>query len=175
MTMFRSVLLASSLLAVAGCTQEAQTAGSCSVEQLADGGARITCDDGSEATVAGPNHDHDDAYLPVEAAETFVEEGTILTAVVNADGELVSGRHATSASADMTTGHYYVVFDRSVAGCARVGTTGNLGKGTTTGIVANTELAISDATDKTVFVITRLGYDDNALAALPFHLMIICD
>jgi hypothetical protein len=99
----------------------------------------------------------------------------IMTAVVTAAGELVSGRHAVEATPGGISGYFYVEFDQSAAGCTRIGTTGNPESGTTAGFVANTELSSTDETDQTVFVITRSAIDENLTQANPFHLLVICD
>jgi hypothetical protein len=108
---------------------------------------------------------------PVVNAAT-VDGASVLGAVVESNGSLVSGVHALGATR-LSTGRYVVQFDRTLIGCIRVATPGRPGNGTDGAVILSTEVASSDPTNRSAFLAT-LDHETFAAEDKAFHLMILC-
>lgn len=97
---------------------------------------------------------------------------TLLSAVVEADGTLVRGCHATSASkGDVPVGSYVVTFDRDIRRGAYVGSVGMPGAA---GISpAGTVTVVGRAGDTRAVYIAMYDEDGNRVDRA-FHLIVAC-
>lgn len=122
------------------------------------------------------HHTHDGRYYTESEVNAAlggkVDSSRVMSAVVEADGQLARGVGAVSAGvADAQTGWYEVAFNRDVSGCtfsATPGETGNFG------VTSDRVVSVAGRwqQNNAVFVITQnlSGFE----VAQSFHLLVIC-
>ena len=123
------------------------------------------------------DHNHNDVYYT--KAETYTKaevdayvlaQGSMLSAVVAADGTLVRGVNAVSA-ANTAVGNYSVIFDRVVTSCTFVATPGQTGS---SGSVSGRIVSVSGLSGNTSGVFLRTENLTPINANVSFHLLVLC-
>jgi len=92
-------------------------------------------------------------------------------AVVDSTGDLVRGSSSTvSANALVTTGHYQVIFNKDVSGCAYVATIGD----TDASVATPGEISVASRSSNVDGVYVETEDSTGADSARPFHLSVLC-
>ncbi len=117
------------------------------------------------------DHNHDDRYYQkTETDALLASKGSLLSAVVAADGTLVRGVNAVSAS-NTFVGNYSVIFNRDVTSCTFVATPGQTGNsGSVTGRIAS----VSGLSGNTSGVFLRTEDLTPNNTNVSFHLLVFC-